>query len=77
MDIQFISWNESQTQVIHALSMIISYLQRSNGLWYPTLVLLSQMRIHLSLSVAMVTIETVGFKPRGSFILETNCPLPV
>ena len=70
MDIKFISWNESQTQVIHALSMIISYLQRSNGLW-------SQMRILLSLSVAMVTIETVGFKPRGSLILDMNFPLPV
>ena len=76
MDIKFISWNESQAQFIHALSMIISYLQRSNGLWCPTLVLLSQMRILLSLSVAMVTIETVGFKPRGSFILEMNFPLP-
>ena len=76
MDITFISWNESQSQVIHALSMIISYLS-SNGLWCPTLVLLSQMRILLSLSVAMVTIETVGFKPRGSFILEMNFPLPV
>ena len=50
MDIKFISWNESQTQVIHALSMIISYLQRSHGLWCPTLVLLSQMRILLFLS---------------------------
>ena len=77
MDIQFISWNESQTQVIHALSMIISYLQRSNVLWCPTLVLLSQMRILLLLSVAMVTIETVGFEPRGSLILEMTFPLPV
>ena len=42
MDIQFISWNESQTQVNHALNMNISYLQRSNVLWCPTLVLLSQ-----------------------------------
>ena len=50
MDIQFISWNESQTQVIHALSMIISYLQRSNVLWCPTLVLLSQTRFLLLLS---------------------------
>ena len=72
MDIKFISWNESQTQVIHALSMIISYLQRFNGLWCPTLVLLCQMRILLSLSVAIT-----GFKPRGSFILEMNFPLPV
>ena len=52
-------------------------LSISNGLWCPTSVLLSQMRILLSLSVAMVTIETVGFKPRGSFILEMNFPLPV
>ena len=66
MDIEFISWNESQIQVVHAFSMIVSYLRRSNGLWCPTLVLLSQMGILLSLSVAMVTIETVGFKPRGS-----------
>ena len=50
VDIQFMSWNESQIQVIHALSMIISYLQRSNVLWCSTLVLLSQMRILLSLS---------------------------
>ena len=50
MDIKFISWNESQTQVIHALSMIISYLQRSNVIWCPTLVLLSQMRFLLLLS---------------------------
>ena len=50
MDIKFISWNESQTQVIHALSMIISYLQRSNVLWCPTLVLLSQTRFLLFLS---------------------------
>ena len=59
MDIQFISWNESQTQVIYAFSVIISYLQGSNVLWCPTLVLLSQTRL-----VAMVTIESVGFKPR-------------
>ena len=48
--VQFISWNESQTQVIHALSMIISYLQRSNVLWCPTLVLLSQTCFLLLLS---------------------------
>ena len=50
MDIQFISWNESQTQIVYALSMIISYLQRSNVLWCPTLVLLSQTRFLLLLS---------------------------
>ena len=50
MDIQFISWNESQTQVTYALSMIVSYLQRSNVLWCPTLVLLSQTRFLLLLS---------------------------
>ena len=50
MYIQFISWNESQTQVIHALNMIISYLQRSNVLWCPTLVLLSQTCFLLLLS---------------------------
>ena len=50
MDIQFISWNESQTQFIYALSMTISYLQRSNVLWCPTLVLLSQTRFLLLLS---------------------------
>ena len=50
MDIQFTSWNENQTQVIYALSMIVSYLQRSNVLWCPTLVLLSQTRFLLLLS---------------------------
>ena len=50
MDIQFISWNESQTQVMYALSMIVSYLKRSNVLWCPTLVLLSQTRFLLLLS---------------------------
>ena len=50
MDIQFISWTESQTQVIYALSMIVSYLQRSNVLWCSTLVLLSQTRFLLLLS---------------------------
>ena len=50
MDIQFISCSETQTQVIRALSMIISYLKRSNFLWFPTFVLLSQMRILLLLS---------------------------
>ena len=64
MDVQFISWNESQTQIIHALTMIISDLQRSNGLWCPTLVLLSQMQILLSLSGSYGHDKTVGFKPR-------------
>ena len=50
MDIQFISWNENRAQVIHALNIIISYLQRSNVLWCPTLVLLSQTRFLLLLS---------------------------
>ena len=63
--------------IIHALSTIISYLQRSNVLWCTTLVLLSQTRFLLLLFVAIVTIETVGFNPRLSFILEMNFPLPV
>ena len=59
MDIQFISWNESRTQVIHALNIIISYLQRSNVLWCPTLVLLGQMCFLLILS--------------GSYGYDRNC----
>ena len=59
MDIQSISWNESQTQVIHALSMIIFYLQRSNVIWCPTLVLLRQMCFLLLLS--------------GSYGYDRNC----
>ena len=50
MDIQFISWNENRTQVIHALNIIISYLQRSNVLWCPALVLLRPMCFLLILS---------------------------
>ena len=41
---QILSWEEIQTQVIHALSTIISYLPRSNVPWCPTLELLSQTR---------------------------------
>ena len=40
-----------QTQVIHTLSMIVSYLQRFNVLWFSTLVLLSQTLFLLLLSV--------------------------
>ena len=47
---QILSWDKSQTQVIPSLSTIISYLQRSNVLWCPTLVLLSQTRFLLLLS---------------------------
>ena len=45
-----ISTFESQTQLIHALSVIISYLQRSNVLQRPTLVFLSQTRFPFILS---------------------------
>ena len=47
---QILSWDKSQNQVILSLSTIISYLQRSNVLWCPTLVLLSQTRFLLLLS---------------------------
>ena len=47
---QILSWDKSQTQVIPSLSTIISYLQRSNVLWCPPLVLLSQTRFLLLLS---------------------------
>ena len=46
---QILSWDKSQTQVIPSLSTIISYLQRSNVLWCPPLVLLSQTRFLLLL----------------------------
>ena len=75
---QILSWDKSQTQVIPSLSTIISYLQRSNVLRCPTLVLLSQTCFFFYyFLVAMVTIEAVGFKPRWSLILEMNFPLPV
>ena len=44
---QILSWGESQTQVYHALSTVISYLPRSNVLWCPTLDLFSQTRFLL------------------------------
>ena len=47
---QILSWDKSQTQVIPSLSTIISYLQRSNVPWCPTLVLLSQTCFLLLLS---------------------------
>ena len=47
---QILSWDKSQTQVIPSLSTIISYLQRSNVLWFPTQVLVSQTRFLLLLS---------------------------
>ena len=56
---QILSWDESQTQVIPSLSTIISYLQRSNVLWCPPLVLLSQTRFLLLLS--------------GSYGYDRNC----
>ena len=61
---QIFSWDESQTQVISALSTIISYFQRFNVLLCPTLALLSQTHFLYYCLVAMVTIETVGIKPR-------------
>ena len=67
---QILSWDKSQTQVIPSLSTIISYLQRSNVLWCPTLVLVSQTRFFYYCLIAMVTIEAVGFKPRWSLILD-------
>ena len=51
--------SESQTQVFQALSTVISYLPRSNVLWYPTLELLSQTRFLLLLS--------------GSYGYDRNC----
>ena len=74
MDIQFISWNESQTQVIHALSMIISYLQRSNVIWCPTLVLMSQMRFLLLLSGSYGYDRNCWFRAK---MIKMNFPHPV
>ena len=47
---QISSWDKSQTQLNHGLSLIISYPPRSNVLWCPTLVLLGQTRFLLLLS---------------------------
>ena len=47
---QIFSWDKSQTKVFPSLSTIISYLQRSNVLWCPPLVLVSQTRFLLLLS---------------------------
>ena len=74
MDIKFISWNESQTQVIHALSMIISYLQRSNVIWCPTLLLLSQMRFLLLLSGSYGCDRNCWFQAK--MIINTRNELP-
>ena len=56
---QIFSWDEIQTQVISALSTVISYLQRSNVLLCPILVLLSQTHFLLLLS--------------GSYGYDRNC----
>ena len=56
---QIFSLDEIQTQVISAVSTIISYLQRSNVLLCPTLVLLSQTHFLLLLS--------------GSYGYDINC----
>ena len=56
---QILSWGESQTQVFHALSTVISYLPRSNVLWWQTLELLSQTCFLLL--------------PSGSYGYDRNC----
>ena len=75
MDIQFISWNESQTQIVHALSMIISYLQRSNVLWCPTLVLLSQTRFLLLLSDSYGYDKICWFQAKMIINIRDELPL--
>ena len=56
---QILSWGESQTQVFHAISTVISYLPRSNVLWWQTLELLSQTCFLLL--------------PSGSYGYDRNC----
>ena len=75
MDIQFISWKESQTQIVHALSMIISYLQRSNVLWCPTLVLLSQTRFLLLLSDSYGYDKICWFQAKMIINIRDELPL--
>ena len=72
---QILSWDKSQTQVIPSLSTIISYLQRSNVLWCPTLVLVSQTRFLLLLSGGYCYDRSCWFLAK--IILEMNFPLPV
>ena len=55
-----LSWNEIQTQVNHALNTIMSYLQSSNVLWCPTLVLSSQTRFFYYFLVGMVTMMIIN-----------------
>ena len=50
VDIQFISWNESQTQVIHALNISLHILKDSTFFGAQLLVLLSQTCFFLLLS---------------------------
>ena len=74
MDIQFISWNESQTQVMYALSMIVSYLKRSNVLWCPTLVLLSQTRVLLLLPGSYGYDRICWFQAKMIIIIRDELP---
>ena len=64
---QIISWDESQTQVIYALSTIIflpSKIQRSFVPNSSVVIIELKRNFFYYCLVAMVTIETVGFKPR-------------
>ena len=65
-------WGESQTLVFHALNTIISYLQDPTFFGAQLLSCWAKRVFFYYYLVATVTIETVGFKPRQSLILEMN-----
>ena len=71
---QILSWDKSQTQVIPSLSTIISYLQRSNVLWCPTLVLVSQTRFLLLLSGSYGYDRSCWFQAKMIFNIRNELP---
>ena len=71
---QILSWDKSQTQVIPLLSTIISYLQRSNVLWCPTLVLVSQTRFLLLLSASYGYDRSCWFQAKMIINIRNELP---
>ena len=74
---QILSWGESQTQVFHAWSTIISYLPRSNVLWWQTLELLSQTCFLLLPSGSYGYDRNCWFQYMMIINIKINFPLPV
>ena len=74
---QILPWGESQTQVFHALSTVISYLPRSNVLWWQTLELLSQTCFLLLPSGSYGYDRNCWFQYMMIINIKINFPLPV